>query len=230
MLTTCLKNSSALANLDTMPSSFIYLLFFSLPNMRCLAKALLSLFCCCCVANSLPIDSGNVIDLTHEFANGYTITWPTVSEYNFSVVFRGENSKGIWYEANDFSQAEHSGTHVDAPAHFGKGKWRMVDIPVERLIAPGIVIDISKKTEHDRDAQVTVEDILRWEKVHGRVPEGAVVIMFSGMGHFYGNRTAYFGWPQGTEESNPNDTENLHFPGFSLEAAEWLTTHRFEKV
>ena len=52
----------------------------------------------------------------------------------------GEGDGGFWYESRDFSQSEHrwvgfrggrvhiflfSGTHLDAPAHFSKGKWRV---------------------------------------------------------------------------------------------------------
>ena len=77
-----------------------------------------------------------------------------------------------------------------------------------------------------RDTQLTVEDLTEWEKKFGIIPEGAIVIMYSGIGQFYGNKTAYFGWPAGTEENNPKDTENLHFPGISLEAAKWIVDNR----
>ena len=41
------------------------------------------------------------------------------------TVFSGVTPKGFWYEANNFSSAEHGGTHVDAPAHFAEGKWHV---------------------------------------------------------------------------------------------------------
>ena len=98
-----------------------------------------------CVVHSHP---KQIIDLTHTFENGYTITWPSAKEYEFKIGSRGFNENlDSWYEGNDFSQAEHSGTHIDAPSHFAKGKWRLGDIPVERLIGPGIVIDISERTK-----------------------------------------------------------------------------------
>ena len=78
----------------------------------------------------------------------------------------------------------------------------------------------------DRDSLLTIEDLKNWEAKYGEIPEGAVVIMYSGLGKYYGNRTIYFGWPAGMEDSNPKDTENLHFPGFAPEAAEWLVSHR----
>lgn len=33
--------------------------------------------------------------------------------------------------------SEHSGTHLDAPAHFAKDHWSVDQIPAERFIAPG---------------------------------------------------------------------------------------------
>ena len=50
--------------------------------------------------------------------------------------------------------------------------------------------------------------------------------MRSGFGTKYGNRTAYFGWPDGTEERDPTDTDNLHFPGFDPLAIGWLAVNR----
>ena len=73
---------------------------------------------------------------------------------------------------------------------------------------------------------MTVEDLTEWEKSFGLIPAGAIVIMYSGSGQFYGNKTAYFGWPVGTEQNNPKDTENLHFPGISPEAAKWIVDNR----
>ena len=89
-----------------------------------------------------------IIDLTYTFANNYTIAWPTAKEYEFKIGYRGLNENlDSWYEGNNFYQVEHSGTHTDAPSHFSKGKWRLGDIPVERLIGPGIVIDISERAK-----------------------------------------------------------------------------------
>ena len=44
----------------------------------------------------------------------------------------------IRYEANDFQTAEHCGTHLDAPVHFGRTKWSVDQIPPERFIGPGL--------------------------------------------------------------------------------------------
>ncbi len=51
-------------------------------------------------------------------------------------------------EANHVSFPEHIGTHVDAPAHAARGKWRVDDIPLNNLICPAVVIDITRQVLH----------------------------------------------------------------------------------
>jgi kynurenine formamidase len=48
----------------------------------------------------------------------------------------------IRYESNSFQTAEHGGTHLDAPAHFAEGKKRQHQIPMEKLVGPGVVINV----------------------------------------------------------------------------------------
>ena len=50
----------------------------------------------------------------------WPIQWPTATKFQFIIGHRGLTEAGFYYEGNDFSQAEHSGTHTDAPAHFSQ--------------------------------------------------------------------------------------------------------------
>ena len=40
------------------------------------------------------------------------------------------------------------GTHTDAPSHFAEDGWKVGEIPIERLIGPGVVVDISEKAKY----------------------------------------------------------------------------------
>ena len=66
--------------------------------------------------------------------------------------------------------------------------------------------------------------MIEWEKKHVRIPNHAVVPLYSGWVKFYqdGDRK-YFGVPDGFPV---NDTERFHFAGFSAEAAQWLIDER----
>ena len=79
---------------------------------------------------SLPLSVFTISDLTHP-VNERTVAWPTASKFILKNQVAVQTAGGYWYEARDFSQAEHSGTHTDAPAHFFKDRWHTADIPLE---------------------------------------------------------------------------------------------------
>ena len=56
---------------------------------------------------------------------------------------------------------EHFGTHIDAPIHFGGGRQTLEEIPPERLIGPGVVIDVKEQAKANPNYGVTVADIKR---------------------------------------------------------------------
>lgn len=176
----------------------------------------------------LPLHSQTVVDLTHAMGES-AITWPSNDPFTVTKVFRdrvGEGEGGFWYESRDFSQAEHSGTHLDAPAHFAEGKWRVDQIPVSSLVGPGVKVDMTVKVRQDGlDSLLQLEDLESWENQYGLIPNGAVVIVHTGHGRLYHNRTAYLGYPENLEVAD-KDTENLHFPGVGEEAARWLVQER----
>lgn len=84
------------------------------------------------------------IELSYPF-NNETIYWPTSLTFKHTKVFDGFTDDGLYVSKYDISGAEHGGTHLDAPSHFGKGKWTADEIPLDRLIGPAIKIDISSK-------------------------------------------------------------------------------------
>src|SRR3989442_1504566 len=47
--------------------------------------------------------------------------------------------------AGRFSTAEHMGTHLDAPNHFVAGQNSVDKLPLEKLFAPAVVIDVRSK-------------------------------------------------------------------------------------
>ena len=54
-------------------------------------------------------------------------------------------------------------------------------------------MDIKDKAKTNADAELQVEDLLAWEKKYGRIPDGAIVMMNSGWGQHWSNRTKYLG-------------------------------------
>ena len=87
------------------------------------------------------------------------MSWPTASKFRVTQAVAKDSGSGYWYEARDFSQAEHSGTHTDAPAHFYRDRWHTADIPLNRLAAPAFKVDISQRADSDPDTELLVSDL-----------------------------------------------------------------------
>ncbi|XP_076447438.1 isatin hydrolase-like [Babylonia areolata] len=160
-----------------------------------------------------------VVDLTYDFSPA-SIYWPGNPAITFTIQSRGNQSAGYWYESNSFSTPEHAGTHVDSPAHFYEGSWRVEEIPASHLVGPAVVVDVQAKAAQDPDYLMSVQDLEDWEEVHGQIPPMSVVMMNSGWGRRYPNVTEVFG------SAHPTDPTTFHFPGIHPDAATFLATRR----
>ncbi len=165
--------------------------------------------------------SGTWVDLTHEFSRN-AVFWPTAATFNKETVAEGMTEGGWFYSAYNFASSEHGGTHMDAPIHFAKGAMTTEKVPLSKLIGPAAVIDVSLASERDRDYQFTVEDVLAWEKQHGVLPEGVIVLFNTGYAAKWPDAEAYMG----TAERGPLAVGKLHFPGLSPDLAAFLVKER----
>jgi kynurenine formamidase len=170
-------------------------------------------------AAAIELDGARLVDLTHAF-DEHAIYWPTATPFRLAPVAHGLTAAGYWYAANDFCAAEHGGTHLDAPVHFGAGRWTADAVPLDRLVGPAVVVDFTARAARDRDARLGVADLAGDEARHGRIPDGAIVVVRSGWDRHWHDPARYLG------AAAPGDPAHLHFPGLSAEAAVWLTTAR----
>jgi kynurenine formamidase len=165
--------------------------------------------------------AGRWTDLTYTFDNN-TVYWPTNIPFSHDTITYGINDKGYFYSSFRFSAEEHGGTHMDASIHFREGGRTIDQIPVSELTGFAVVIDVTRQAASDRDYQVMVDDCKEFEKVNGLIPEGSIVLLRTGWGIYYNDPAKFLGTlRKGTEGVN-----ELHFPGLSAEAAEWLSGER----
>jgi kynurenine formamidase len=165
--------------------------------------------------------SRKIIDLTYPFSDE-TVYWPTAEGFRLKIEAAGITDKGFYYAANSFCAAEHGGTHLDAPVHFAQGMPAVDEVPLERLVAPGSVIDMRVPAAADRDYLVSVQDIQSWEKKNGRLARNTILLLQTGWGKFYPDRGKYLG----TDRRGPEAIAELHFPGLDPSAARWLVANR----
>lgn len=179
----------------------------------------------CLLLGVIPVAAGEldgrIVDLTWAF-DSETIFWPTEEGFVLERGNEGVVEAGYYYAAHRFRSAEHGGTHIDAPIHFHADRPTVDQIPLNRLVGPAVLVDVSDRCAQDPDHRVSVADFEAWEGRHGRIPRAAIVLIRTGFGRFWPDRKAYLG----TDERGPAAVEKLHFPGLHPEAARWLIDER----
>ncbi|MGZ6617227.1 MAG: cyclase family protein, partial [Solirubrobacteraceae bacterium] len=154
-----------------------------------------------------------VWDLTHAL----TPEFPLLPVYDpvevadkFSLAERG-------FFVRSWSFDEHCGTHVDAPAHFATGAATVEKISPGELVLEAAVVDIRERVRRDHNAVLVPDDLSIWERRHGRLPDRCAVLVLTGWVERAGNAESYL---------NMDASGVMHFPGFSVEAVEYLQHER----
>jgi kynurenine formamidase len=158
----------------------------------------------------VPSGKTRVLDLSYAI-NDKLVSWPGDEKFFEAKVNATIEKNG--YFTRSFWMLEHYGTHLDAPAHFPPGKTTVDQIPVKQLFGPAVVIDVRAESGKDTDYQLGAARVEDWEKRHGRIPEGAIVLLRTG----WASR-----WPDVQKYRNQDANGKMHFPGFSVEAAKLL--------
>jgi kynurenine formamidase len=154
------------------------------------------------------LQQGRVVDLGHALSE-------SDPSWSGEKVFSRSGVTGEGFAMGKFSADEHFGTHLDAPVHAG-GSWTTDQIPVDRLVRPGVCVNVEAAAAKDEDYRLTVDDILRFEAKAGRIPEGSVVLVATGWDRRWPDQVRYM-----------NDRGGVkHFPGLSVEAAALLARER----
>ena len=151
-----------------------------------------------------------ILDLSYAI-NDRLVPWPGDARWFEAQVNATVEKNG--YFTRSFWMLEHYGTHLDAPIHFPPGATTVDKIPVRQFFGPVVVVDVQKEGQADADYQLPAAHIFEWEKKHGRIPEGAIVLLRTG----WASR-----WPDPLRYRNQDSRGQMHFPGFSYEAVRQL--------
>lgn len=100
------------------------------------------------------------------------------------------------------------GTHMDAPSHCCPDGLSIDQIPMEQLVAPCVVVDVSQKA--DELYSVIPQDIIDFEKAHGLIQPESFVIIKTGWSRFWNNPIQY--------------RNNYNFPSVLAETATLLVS------
>lgn len=154
------------------------------------------------------------VDLTHAFHPGQP-HFAAFPDEEREALFDLE--KGDGFTAHRYSIVGQWGTHVDPPSHFIRGGRTLDQIPVEEMILPLVVLDMSPRVAVDADATPTLQDVQDWESRNGTIPAGAFVALRTG----WSNR-----WPDPHAMANRDNEGISHTPGWSRDVLSFLVEQR----
>jgi kynurenine formamidase len=161
-----------------------------------------------------------IVDLSHAYGPS-TVYWPTSpTRVTLQKLASGRTEAGYFYAANTVCTPEHGGTHLDAPRHFAEAGQTTEQIPLDRLIAPAVVLDVTAQAAANRDYRLTPEDVRQFEKAHGTIARGTIVLLRTGWSRRWPDVKAYLG------DDTPGDASKLTFPSYGVEAARLLVEER----
>jgi len=160
------------------------------------------------------LQGASFTDLTHSFHPGQP-HFPAFPNEVREALFDVE--KGDGFTAHRYSIVGQWGTHVDPPSHFIRGGRTLDQIPVEEMILPLVILDITDRVSGNPDATPVLKDVQDWESRNGAIPEGAFVALRTG----WSRR-----WPDPEAMANRDAGGLSHTPGWSQEVLAFLIEQR----
>lgn len=139
------------------------------------------------------------VDLTHTISS----TIPTWEGLSGCSLHTTQDYQEAGFRIQRLEMVSGIGTHIDAPSHCVVGGKTIDKVLLSDMIAPCVVIDVSRKAHEQY--KVSVEDVLEFEKEYGNIPLSSFVIIRTGWDQFWDTPEKY--------------RNNLVFPSVSVEAA-----------
>jgi len=142
-----------------------------------------------------------IIDLSVALENHATEPYPpTITAYDHASGARrlatlagvdsGDFPGGIALATESITASSHSGTHVDAPWHYGptsegRPARRIDEVPLEWLHGAGVVLDVRHRAAGE---EITVEDVERALDVLGHeLGPGDIALVHTGTDRYWGS-------------------------------------------
>ncbi len=156
------------------------------------------------------------IDLTHAVAPGIPV-WKGFGPSKFSSSVNPETHQPYSYAKDGFEATRYElstdqlGTQLDPPAHWAPEFPSIDELPATYTLRPLVVVSIAQRVAKEPGYHLQVADLERWERRHGRIPAGSVVMVRSD-------------WSK--EWLNPALATRDVFPGVSLSALRFLHEQR----
>jgi kynurenine formamidase len=151
-------------------------------------------------------DSMKVHDFTMVIGPDMNAIWPGHPSPKLETFTTFENQG---YEARIITMDSHAGTHIDAPKHIVCGKRGIDEIPIDHLVAEGVILDLPVGPYEE----ISAKDL---QEANPGIQDGDIVLIHCGWGHKWVEP-----WDEELFKSRP---------GISTEAARWLVSKKVKAV
>jgi arylformamidase len=161
---------------------------------------------------------GRVVDLSHHYDNGMPL-YPGLPSPSFRNIAEVERDG---YAMSEYHLLNHIGTHVDAPAHQIAGGDTLDEIPLERLVADAVTVDLSSR----EPGPIGREEL---EPLLGTLGAGDWLFLYSANGRNWGSDAYWTGWSYPDEGASRALIERgIVGIGFDGPSADPVDTETFE--
>jgi kynurenine formamidase len=161
------------------------------------------------------------VDLTHTITP-HSPVWKGFGPSAFKPSLNPETGRPYTYAADGFEATSYEfstdqlGTQLDPPAHWAPEYPAIDELPATYAVRPLIVISIVGQVARDPKYALSVADIHAFERRHGRIPAGSVVMVRSDWSQRWRDDPA----KAAALAADPD------FPGVSLDALKFLHLRR----
>ena len=166
-----------------------------------------------------------VLDLTQKVENGMP-AW--AGKWSGMTMWAGGKTQMEDYDlvgdfyGHDLAFGEHTGTHMDSPAHNAYGMWRLDQIPQDKFVGKCIVMDMRPWVKDQDGYEVSMADVKAWEAKTGcnlaKDAAGSMVFMWTGWDKY---------WDDYLAGKNQRFIGNS-FPGILAEVGQYLADCRIK--
>src|SRR3954463_15472592 len=170
---------------------------------------------------SQQLKRARYVDLTHTITPNMPV-WKGFGPATFGPAVNPDTGQPYTYAHDGFEATKYTiatdqfGTQLDPPAHWAPEYAGIDELPPTFAVRPLVVISIVKQVKRKPDYALQVSDVKAWEKQHGRIPEGSVVMVRSDWSKKWTNDPA---------KAKALAADPV-FPGVSLDAIKFLQRKR----
>ena len=167
------------------------------------------------------LSKARYIDLTHELTPNIPV-WKGFGPATFKPTVNPETGEAYTYASDGFEATSYElstdqfGTQLDPPAHWAPEYAAINELPATYAVRPLVVISIVPQVKKDPKYALQVSDVKKFEKRHGRIPRGSVVMVRSDWSKK---------WTEDPEAAKALAADPV-FPGVALKALEFLHLKR----